>query len=466
MLPIAALATAIFLLTTSTNALLVPGFETLLSFSRFLNFNKNLVVVSKEEQEDPTFDEYKTNLITNKFNKVVPDHYIIVLKDDLSQSQLVQHTEWLQEEYAAMMQVASKKREIQLMKPLDFFKIDNFVNGYMGFFTQELIDQVMSNPHVKFIEKDSIFKTNEFDVQKDAPWGISRISHRENTGDRKYLFDNDGGKGVTAYVIDTGIKVEHEEFEGRASWGDAIAFPKLRIDGHGHGTHCAGIIGSKTYGVAKNVQLVAVGVMNLLGSGTTSDIIKGVEFVVNKHQQDVKTKKAGFKGSVVNMSIGGGISEALDLAVNAAVKAGLHVSVAAGNDNADACEYSPARAQGPITIGATNAGDAKASFSNWGKCVDLFAPGEAIESTFIWSDSAEMSGTSMASPHVAGLLAYYLSLQPEQTSEYAELVEPATLKKRLIKYGSKGVLTDLDRFTPNVLAYNGAGGNLTDFWSI
>lgn len=272
---------------------------------------------------------------------------------------------------------------------------------------------------------------------------------------------------MTAYVIDTGIKVEHEEFEGRAQWGDAIAFPKIKIDGHGHGTHCAGIIGANTYGIAKQVDLVAVGVMNLLGSGTTSDIIKGVEYVVNRHQEDVKSRKAGFKGSVVNMSIGGGVSEALDLAVNAAVKAGLHVAVAAGNDDADACQYSPARAVGPITVGASNIGDAKASFSNWGQCVDVFAPGEAIESTFIYSDSAEMSGTSMASPHIAGLLSYFLSLQPEQSSEYfTGLIEPAALKTKLIKYGTKGVLTGLDATTPNILAYNGAGGNLTDFWNI
>ncbi|KAI3404524.1 SUB8 [Candida oxycetoniae] len=457
-------ALAFLLVTTPTNALLVPGFGSFFNFNWLLPVKPNQIVFKEEE---PSFEEYKSNLITNKFNKVVPDHYIVILKDELSEAQIAQHKNWLEQEYSAMMANSMKScSHPQILKTLDFFQIDKFAIGYMGYFTEGMIGEIMQNPNVMFVEQDSIFKVNEFDVQKDAPWGLSRISHRENSNDKKYLFDNDGGKGVTAYVIDTGIKVEHQEFEGRASWGDAIAFPKIRIDGHGHGTHCAGIIGSKTYGIAKHVELVAVGVMNLLGSGTTSDIIKGVEFVVNKHQQDVKSKKPGFKGSVVNMSIGGGISEALDLAVNAAVRAGLHVSVAAGNDNADACDYSPGRANGPITVGASNIGDAKASFSNWGKCVDLFAPGEAIESTFIWSDSAEMSGTSMASPHIAGLLAYYLSLQPEPSSEFFELVDPATLKKRLLKYGTRDLLTGLNRLTPNVLAYNGAGGNLTDFWNI
>lgn len=415
---------------------------------------------------DPTFEEYKANLIN--LNKVVPHHYIVIFNEDLSQSQVEQYTQWLQVEYNNMLTIVdAAPKEVQVLKKLEFFNVEGFFRGFTGFFTADVISKIKNDPHVKLVEQDAIFKTNEFDIQKDAPWGISRVSHRENEEERKYFYDNDGGKGVTAYVIDTGIKVEHEEFEGRAQWGDAIAFPKIKIDGHGHGTHCAGIIGAKTYGIAKQVDLVAVGVMNLLGSGTTSDIIKGVEYVVNRHQEDVKSRKPGFKGSVVNMSIGGGVSEALDLAVNAAVKAGLHVAVAAGNDDADACQYSPARAVGPITVGASNIGDAKASFSNWGQCVDVFAPGEAIESTFIYSDSAEMSGTSMASPHIAGLLSYFLSLQPEQSSEYfTGLIEPAALKMKLIKYGTKGVLTGLDATTPNILAYNGAGGNLTDFWNI
>lgn len=457
---------------STVSSLVIPEIS-----SFFSNINQILIPQQKQvplvnqdyqestQKQQQTDDEYIPGLLSNPLNTIIPDHYVIVLKDGLSESQISQHNNWIQTEHVAMMAVNTNQKG--MTKPLEFFQIDNFVRGYTGFFTENLIARILENPDVKFVEKDSIFHTVEFDIQKDATWGISRISHRENTNDGQYLFDDDGGEGVTAYVIDTGIKVDHPDFEQRAEWGASIAFPNIKQDYNGHGTHCAGTIGSKTYGIAKKVNLVAVGVMNMLGAGSTSDIIKGIEFVVNQHQNDVKSKKKGFKGSTVNMSIGGGISEALDLAVNAGTKAGLHISVAAGNDNADACQYSPARASGPITIGASNVRDEKASFSNWGTCVDLFAPGEDITSTFIWSDTTVMSGTSMASPHIAGLLSYYLSLQPDVSSEYyTQAIDPQTLKNKLIKYGTKGVLTGLDSTSPNILAFNGAGGNLTDFWNL
>ncbi|KAF6063638.1 Subtilase family protein [Candida albicans] len=215
-------------------------------------------------------------------------------------------------------------------------------------------------------------------------------------------------------------------------------------DYNGHGTHCAGTIGSKTYGIAKNVNLVAVGVMNMLGAGSTSDIIKGLEFVVKSHQDDVRAKKKGFKGSTVNMSIGGGISDALDLAVNAGTKAGLHISVAAGNDNADACQYSPARATGPITIGASNIRDEKASFLI-GVVVLIYLHSVKILNRHLFGPTPSLYVTS---------------------EFYTQAIEPADLKNKLIKYGTKGVLTGLDSVSPNILAFNGAGGNLTDFWSL
>ena len=169
------------------------------------------------------------------------------------------------------------------------------------------------------------------------------------------------------------------------------------------------------------------------------------------------------------MSLGGGKSPALDLAVNAAVKTGLHFAVAAGNENQDACNTSPASAENAITVGASTISDARAYFSNYGKCVDIFAPGLNILSTYIGSDSATayLSGTSMASPHIAGLLSYYVSLQPGAESEFfvaGDGVSPNQLKKNLIAYGTKDVLSDIPADTPNILAFNGAGGNLTDFW--
>lgn len=397
---------------------------------------------------------------------IIPNRYIVVLKDDLSPQEYGAHEEWVSSQYASFVKrdFLSGARDF-FHDSLDFFHIHS-MNGYVGYLPPALLDMVKKNPKVAFVEEDSIMHINEYDVQLDAPWGLARVSHRElSTED--YLFDDEGGKGVTAYVIDTGIKTDHPDFEGRAVWGNAVAFPKLKVDAHGHGSHVAGTIGSKTYGIAKQVDLVAVGVMNLLGSGTTSDIIKGVEFAVNDHKAKVSSKRKGYKGATVNMLIGGGASEALDLAVNAATKAGLHVAVAAGNENQDACNVSPARANGPITVGATDSLDAKADFSNWGKCVDINAPGVDILSVGIWLDTMTMSGTSMASPHVCGLLSYLLSLQPELESEFAgkQLVTPAELKRKFIKFGTKDVLQGLDNTTKNILAFNGAGGDLTKFWS-
>ncbi|ODV81132.1 subtilisin-like protein [Suhomyces tanzawaensis NRRL Y-17324] len=395
---------------------------------------------------------------------IIPGQYIVVLHDDLAQEDIDSHHNWIKTFHQDTISTASAGGNL-----LNFFNLDT-LKGYAGYFTSEMVNAIQKDPRVKFVEHDAVFTVNELEIQKDAPWGLSRISHRENTAPATdYIFDSEGGKGVTAYVVDTGIKVEHEDFEGRASWGSAVALPHLKVDGHGHGTHCAGVIGSKTYGIAKNVDLVAVGVMNLFGTGSTSDIIKGLEFVVNDHKTKVQAKTKGFKGSTINMSIGGGASEALDLAANAAVAADIHVAVAAGNEDADACQSSPARASGPITVGASNVDDQKASFSNWGSCVDIFAPGEDIESTFIWSPSAKMSGTSMASPHIAGLLSYYLSLYPGIDSEFSngKVLKPADLKRKLIKYGTKGVIQNLvDGQSPNVLAFNGAGANLTDFWNL
>lgn len=444
---------------TTVNGLLIPDLETLLNFDELTKVGEVVELTTQQvlhigqdslQKGQDFLTDKVAPVINDKVSNFIPNKYIVVLEPEISVDDLNSHKNWLKD----------------LGDELNFFNIHSLA-GYTGYFTEEAIKKVQRDSRVKFIERDAVMRVNEFDIQKDAPWGLARVSHRENSApDSRYLFDNEGGLGVTAYVIDTGIKVEHPDFEGRAVWGEAIAFPKLKVDGHGHGTHCAGIIGSKHYGIAKKVDLVAVGVMNLLGSGTTSDIIKGVEFVVNDHQEKLRANKKGFKGSVVNMSIGGGISEALDLAVNAGTQAGLHIAVAAGNDNEDACEYSPARAVGPISVGASNVEDFKASFSNWGRCVDIFAPGEDILSTFTWSDTVSMSGTSMASPHIAGLLAYYLSLQPDSASEYSSgsIISPLVLKQKFIKYGTKGVLQGLDAASPNILAFNGAGANLTDFW--
>lgn len=267
-------------------------------------------------------------------------------------------------------------------------------------------------------------------------------------------------------MIDTGTNIEHVDFEGRASWGKTIPTNDADEDGNGHGTHCSGTVGGKKYGVAKKVNIYAVKVLRSNGSGSMSDVVKGVEYAASQHTKKVEEAKAGqhkkFKGSVANMSLGGGKSATLDLAVNAAVDAGLNFAVAAGNDNADSCKYSPAAAEKAVTVGASTFTDDRAYFSNYGTCNDIFAPGLDITSTWIGSKYAtnKISGTSMASPHIAGLLAYMLSLQPASDSEYAvAAITPKKLKEGLLEIATKGALTDVGANTANLLAWNGGGSS-------
>lgn len=218
--------------------------------------------------------------------------------------------------------------------------------------------------------------------------GLARISHRKKLGLGTFtLYDHHpaGGEGVDVYIIDTGINIDHVEFEGRASWG--ITIPQdVDRDGNGHGTHCAGTIGSRKYGVAKAASLIAVKVLGSNGSGTMADVVGGVLWAADQAAKKLAAAKAEFaatgktkhKGSVANMSLGGGMSPSLNDAVNRAVESGMHFAVAAGNDNKDACSYSPASAEKAVTVGASTLGDDRAYFSNHGKCVDVFAPGECL----------------------------------------------------------------------------------------
>jgi cerevisin len=329
---------------------------------------------------------------------------------------------------------------------------------------------------IEYIEQDSEVHSMAATTQKLAPWGLARISHRDGLSFgtfNKYVYSETGGEGVDVYVIDTGTNVDHVDFEGRARWGKTIPSGDADEDGNGHGTHCSGTIAGKKYGVSKKANVVAVKVLRSNGSGSMSDVVKGVEFAVEAHLETVAAakagKKSGFKGSAANMSLGGGKSPTLDLAVNAAVDAGIHFAVAAGNDNADACNYSPAAAENPITVGASTLADERAYFSNYGKCTDIFAPGLNILSTWIGSKTAvnTISGTSMASPHIAGLLAYLLSLQPAKDSAFAVAeISPKKMKSSLISIGTKGALSDIPSSTPNILAWNGGGSsNFSDIIS-
>jgi len=308
------------------------------------------------------------------------------------------------------------------------------------------------------IKKDN---SSDTEIEKNAPWGLARISHRDGLSFgtfNKYLYAADGGEGVDIYVIDTGTNINHVDFEGRASWLKTVPANDPDVDGNGHGTHCSGTVGGKKYGVAKKAHIKAIKVLRSNGSGTMSDVVKGVEVAAEAHIAAVDAAKKGkgrkgFKGSTANMSLGGGKSPTLDKAVNAAVDVGIHFAVAAGNDNADSCNYSPAAAEKAVTVGASNLADERAYFSNFGKCNDIFAPGLNILSTWIGSNYSvnTISGTSMASPHIAGLLAYLLSLQPSKDSAYAVAdVTPKQLKAQLLSVGTRGALSNVPSGTANV----------------
>ena len=317
---------------------------------------------------------------------------------------------------------------------------------------------------MKYVEKDSVVHTtashDDGEIEKNAPWGLARISHRDGLSFgtfNKYIFAEDGGEGVDVYIIDTGTNIHHVDFEGRASWAATIPKGDEDADGNGHGTHCSGTVAGKKYGVAKKANIRAVKVLRSNGSGTMSDVVKGVEFAAEAHLKSLKDAKAGkrksFKGSAANMSLGGGKSPTLDKAVNAAVEVGIHFAVAAGNDNSDSCSYSPAAAENAVTVGASNLADERAYFSNYGKCNDIFAPGLKILSTWIGSKYAvnTISGTSMASPHIAGLLAYLLSLQPSKDSAYAVAdITPKKLKASMLSVATRGALSDVPSNTKNV----------------
>lgn len=233
-------------------------------------------------------------------------------------------------------------------------------------------------------------------------WGLDRVDQRTRALDGMYAFDR-SGSGVTAYVVDTGIRISHEEFEGRASYG-FDAFGPGGDDCHGHGTHVAGTVGGSTYGVARGVSLVAVRVLGCDGAGTTAGVIAGLDWILANAELP----------AVVNMSLSGASSQAVDDAVERLTQAGIPVVVAAGNSGLDACDASPARAPSALTVGATDVNDERASFSNYGPCVDWFAPGVSITSAYNSADDATiaMSGTSMAAPHTTGAAALVLEREP------------------------------------------------------
>jgi subtilisin family serine protease len=282
-----------------------------------------------------------------------------------------------------------------------------------------------------------------FTIESNATWGLDRIDQRALPLSTTYRYTNTGS-GVRAYIIDTGILTTHREFGGRAVGGyTAIKDGRGTTDCNGHGTHVAGTVGGATYGVAKAVQLVAVRVLDCSGWGTTSGVIAGLDWVT-AHRQ---------KPAVANMSLGGGASTSLDDAVRRMISSGVATAVAAGNGNAaliaqDACKYSPARVAEAMTVSATDKTDTKASWANYGSCVDWFAPGVSIKSAWNTSTTATntISGTSMATPHTTGVAALYLQSHTAAS--------PSTVRSALYSLTTKGIVKNSKTANSNLLYTN------------
>lgn len=352
---------------------------------------------------------------------LIEGQYIIVLKDEGLEVQS-------EDVFAARVDGVALELGVDLLQPL------RIINGFSAKFNESQLAAVENDAKVAYVEQDQLMYATV--TQNNATWGLDRIDSTNRNGTYVY---NSTGAGVNAYIMDTGIRSAHAEFGGRVRSGaTAIQDGRGTEDCNGHGTHVAGTVGGRTFGVAKNVNLIPVRVLGCNGSGSNSGIIAAVNWVTNNH----------VKPAVANMSLGGGASQALDAAVNNSSRAGVTYAVAAGNSRTDACSASPARAGSAITVGASNINDQRASFSNFGRCVDIFAPGQNITAAWINGNSSTntISGTSMASPHVAGVVALILERNPN--------VGPTPIINYLNDTSLKNRISDV-RGSPNRLLFKG-----------
>ena len=324
------------------------------------------------------------------------------------------------------------------------------LRGFAATMTERQARRLAADPAVAVVEQDRVVRLA--DTQQNPPsWGLDRIDQRDRPLNNAYTYPNRAAN-VHAYIIDTGIRTTHQDFGGRATWGTNTV-GGANTDCHGHGTHVAGTVGGTSYGVAKGVRLVAVKSLDCQGSGSTQSIVSGVDWVTAN----------AVKPAVANMSLGGGASAAMDNAVRNSIASGIVYSIASGNSNANACNTSPARVTEALTINASTNTDARASFSNWGTCTDMFAPGQDITSAWHASDTATntISGTSMAAPHVAGVVALYLSTNPNATvsqTNQAMINAAGTGKVGNPGTGSPNRLVFVEQSAPADVAVTNPGG--------
>ncbi|KAF2156347.1 subtilisin-like protease-like protein [Myriangium duriaei CBS 260.36] len=366
----------------------------------------------------------------------VTDKYIVTLKSGIS---LVNHMHYVQDIHARS--IAKRQGPVTFGGVYRNYNNTNF-KGYAGHFDKTVVEQLKANEEVDSVEPDQVWSTFALVGQDRSTYGLSMLSH-QSTAQNNYVYDSSAGEGTFGYVVDTGINLQHQEFEGRAVNGfNALQVPFA--DTAGHGSHVAGTMCSRTYGVAKKCNLVAVKVFDG-EQGTTSAILQGYSWAV----RDIVSKGRQAK-AVINMSLGGGYSSAFNTAVNQAYQNGVTTVVAAGNEGQDATYVSPASAEGAITVAAVDQRKVRANFSNFGRVVSVFAPGVNILSTWMGSSNAvnTISGTSMASPHVAGLALYLKGLMnlPDAQSTKNYIMQSAVQNVVQYPQGSQ-----------NLMAYNGSG---------
>jgi len=312
------------------------------------------------------------------------------------------------------------------------------LNGFSASMSEDAAKRLAADPSVAFVQQNQVLSISD-DQPNPPSWGQDRVDQADLPLDNNYSYATTASN-VTAYVIDTGVSFDHPDFGGRATSGfDAIDNDNDATDCHGHGTHVSGTIGGTAHGLAKEVNIVGVRVLNCQGSGTTAQVVAGIDWVTANAQ----------KPAVANMSLGGGADPALDAAVQESIASGVTYGIASGNSDDDACGYSPARVPEAITVNASDNTDARAYFSNYGSCTDIFAPGLDITSTWLNGGTNTISGTSMATPHVVGAAALYLADHPDAT--------PAAVGEALVAAGGKDKVSDPGAASPNVLLYTGSG---------